>query len=69
MPYTAVFYGLHGDTWTYTNPEPFTYVRHPIVIDFIDGERAVLAEGPSAGTEVVTVGALELYGTETGLGN
>ncbi len=67
-PYAAVIYGLQGDTWLYTNPEPMTYVREPVTIDYIDGELAVLAEGPPAGTVVVTAGAAELYGTEFGVG-
>lgn len=67
-PYAAVIYGLQGDTWLYTNPEPLTFVREPVTIDFIDGDLAVLVEGPPAGTVVVTAGAAELYGTEFGVG-
>jgi hypothetical protein len=29
----------------------------------------VLVAGPAAGTAIVTVGAAELYGTETGVGH
>ncbi len=65
MPYAAVFYTATGDTWAYTNPEPLTYVRVPIVVDHIRGDRAYLSEGPPSGMEVVTQGASELYGTET----
>ena len=68
VPYAAVFYDLNGKTWVYTNPDPLTFVRANITVDAIDGERAVLSEGPSSGTEVVTVGAPELYGTEFGVG-
>ena len=64
IPYAAILYDTQGDTWTYTNPEPLTYVRHPIVVDHIVQELAVLTDGPPAGTEVVTVGAAELYGSE-----
>jgi hypothetical protein len=67
-PYAAVIYGLQGDTWLYTNPEPLTFVREPVTIDYIDGDLAILAEGPPAGTVVVTAGAAELYGTEFGVG-
>ena len=67
IPYAAVFYTATGDTWTYTNPEPLTYVRVPIVIDHIDRDEAFLSDGPSSGTAVVTQGAAELYGTETGV--
>ena len=65
IPYAAVFYTATGDTWTYTNPEPLTFVREPIVVYRIRGDRAFLSDGPPSGTEVVTQGASELYGTET----
>jgi len=68
IPYAAVIYGLKGETWTYTNPNPLTFVRQPITIERIDGDRAVLMEGPPAGTAVVTVGVAELYGADTGIG-
>lgn len=68
IPYAAVIYGLQGETWAYTNPEPLTYVRAPITIDFIDDDIAVLSNGPPPGTEVAIVGVAELYGIETGVG-
>lgn len=68
VPYAAVFYDLKGVTWVYTNPEPLTYVRARIIIDNIDGESAVLLEGPPTGTVVVTIGSPELYGAEFGVG-
>jgi hypothetical protein len=68
VPYAGVFYDLNGKTWVYTNPEPLTFVRASISVDYIDGDRAVLSEGPPSGTEVVTIGSPELYGTEFGVG-
>ncbi len=68
VPYSAVLYDLHGETWVYTSPEPLVFVRHPVRIDYIEGELAVLSEGPPSDTEVVTVGAGELFGAETGIG-
>lgn len=68
IPYAAVLYDLNGDTFTYTSPEPLVFVRHPISIDYIEGDLAVLSDGPPSGTAVVTVGAAELYGTESGIG-
>jgi hypothetical protein len=64
IPYAAILYDTQGDTWTYTNPEPLTYFRHPIAVDHIVGELAFLSDGPASGTAVVTVGAAELYGSE-----
>lgn len=67
VPYAAVLYGVHGETWVYSSPEPLVFVRQPIVIDYIEGDQAYLLEGPQVGTAVVTVGAEELFGTETGV--
>ena len=64
IPYAAVLYDTQGNTWTYLNPEPLVFVRHRIVVDHIDGELAILSEGPPAGSAVVTAGAQELYGSE-----
>lgn len=68
VPYSSVIYGLHGETWVFVSPEPLTFIRTPVAVDFIDGDMAVLVEGPSVGTEVATVGVAELYGIETGVG-
>jgi hypothetical protein len=62
-----VLYDASGDTWTYTNPEPMVYVRAHITVDSIQGDQATLSSGPAAGTQVVGVGAVELYGTEFGV--
>jgi len=64
VPYSAILYDLHGETWVYTNPAPLTYVRAAVTVDFIDGDIAVLSQGPPTGTAVVTVGVVELYGSE-----
>jgi hypothetical protein len=64
MPYAALIYDADGNTYVYTAPEPLTYVRQEIDIDHYDGDSVVLSDGPPAGTEVVTVGVDEVYGTE-----
>jgi hypothetical protein len=69
VPYSSVIYDEHGDTWVYTQPEPLKYVRAPIDIDYIEGDVAVLNDGPPNGTAVVSVGAIELYGTEFEVGH
>jgi hypothetical protein len=68
IPYAALVYGLKGETWTYTSPAPRTFVRQPIKVDYIEGDKVVLVDGPASGTAVVTVGVAELYGTDTGIG-
>jgi hypothetical protein len=66
IPYAAVLYDPDGRTWTYTSPERLVFVRKDISVDRIDGDSAILAKGPSAGTAVVTVGGDELWGVEYG---
>lgn len=68
IPYAAVLYGLHGETWAYTSPKPLTFVRQLITIDRIEGDKVILSNGPAAGTQVATVGVAELYGADTGIG-
>jgi hypothetical protein len=67
VPYAAVIYDIEGNTWVYTQPEPLTFVRVPIVIENIEGDTAILAESLSSELNVVTVGVAEIYGTETGV--
>jgi len=64
MPYAALIYDAEGNTYAYTAPKPLTYVRQKIDIDHLDGDSVVLSEGPPVGTQVVTVGVDEVYGTE-----
>jgi hypothetical protein len=69
VPYAAVLYDASGDAWVYTSPEPRVYIRHKVNIEYIDDDQAVLSEGPPVGTEVVTVGAAELFGAEFEIGH
>ena len=64
IPYSAVIYGVEGGVWTYTTAGPLTFVRAPITVVSVQGDTAVLSDGPPPGTEVVTVGGEELLGTE-----
>ena len=68
VPYAAVIYDTHGETLIYLQLEPFVFMRQAITIERIDGDLAVLLDGPAPGTEVVTVGAAELFGIEFGIG-
>jgi hypothetical protein len=69
IPYDAVIYGADGKAYAYTAPEPLTYVRQEISIDHVAGDSVVLSDGPPVGTEVVTVGTAEVYGTEFEVAN
>jgi len=64
IPYSAILYDTQGATWVYMSADPLTYVRTPVVVEYIDGDMAILSDGPPAGTAVVTVGGQELYGAE-----
>jgi hypothetical protein len=68
VPYGALLYDAKGTTFVYTNPEPLTFVRHPVEVDFVEGDTAVLRTGPPPSTLVVTVGSAELVGIEFGVG-
>jgi hypothetical protein len=68
VPYSAVIYDAEGQSWVFTNPEALAYVKQRITIDRIDGDRAILTEGPPTGTAVVIQGAAELFGVEDGIG-
>ena len=68
VPYSAVLYDEHGETWVYTSPARLTFVRAPITVAAIEGDAAFVSAGPPAGTRVATVGAAELFGTEFGAG-
>ena len=64
VPYGAVYYDAKGNAWVYVNPRPLVFERRPIAVERVVGSEAVLSEGPSVGTSVVSIGAALLYGTE-----
>jgi multidrug efflux pump subunit AcrA (membrane-fusion protein) len=64
VPYASLIYDPEGKTFVYTSPKPLEYLREEVKVDRIEGDRVLLSAGPSPGTEVVTVGAAEVYGTE-----
>ena len=65
VPYAALLYDPSGVTWVYVNVEPLVFVRQEIIVDSIQGDDVILSEGPDAGANVVTLGATELYGSES----
>jgi hypothetical protein len=64
VEHAALVYDQKGKPWVFTVVGPRTYVRAPVEIEEIDDELMILATGPRPGTEVVTVGAIELWGAE-----
>ncbi len=63
----AVLYDERGRTWVWTEIAPLTYQRAPVTVVRVAGSTAVLTAGPAAGTRVVTLGAVELRGSEEGV--
>jgi hypothetical protein len=61
----ALVYDKKGKPWVFTVIGPLTYVRAAVGIKEVNENNVlILSSGPPAGTEVVTVGAIELWGTE-----
>jgi len=67
IPYSAVIYDPSGATYAFANTAALTYVEVPITVQQITGNFAYLSAGPKAGAKVVSVGAEELYGVQTGV--
>lgn len=65
VPQSALLVDHAGAAWIFTNPQPQLFIRQPVKVTSMDGELAVLSEGPPAGTEVVIVGADKLLGLGT----
>lgn len=69
VPYSSLIYDPKGQTWIYTSPQPRTFVRQKVSVDYIEGNVAVLKGGPPVGTVVASMGVAELYGTEFKVGH
>jgi hypothetical protein len=69
VPYSSIIYDLNGDTWVYENVEALKFERRRIDVEYVEGDLAVLTEGPETGAKIVTSGAVELLGIEENIGN
>ncbi|MBV8954632.1 MAG: hypothetical protein JO179_10870 [Solirubrobacterales bacterium] len=67
IPFASIVYDPSGHTFAFTSQGPLTFTEVPITVDHITGNLAYLRTGPRAGTQVVTVGAEELFGVQTGV--
>jgi RND family efflux transporter MFP subunit len=65
----AVLYDINGGTWVYEDRGNGAYARRRVEIARNAGNLAVIARGIEPGTNVVTAGAAELFGTEFGAGH
>jgi hypothetical protein len=64
IPFNAVLHDIHGGQWVYAKNGEHSYTRKRIQIARLAGANAVLSSGPAAGTQIVTYGSAELFGTE-----
>jgi hypothetical protein len=64
VPYSAIYYDGKGTPWVYVTDNPLVYERQRVAVERVVGDLAVLSEGPTVGTTVVSVGASMLFGTE-----
>jgi hypothetical protein len=69
VPFSSMIYDPQGQTWVYISPQPRTFVRHKIDVDYIKNNLAVLNDGPPVGTVVASVAVAELYGAEFKVGH
>ena len=69
VPSSAIFVSPEGAWSVYTSPEPLVFERHEITVTREEGGMAYLSSGPSAGTQVVTVGVPQIYGVEDEVGH
>jgi hypothetical protein len=67
IPYGAVVYEPDGSAWAFVETAARTYQRARITIVAIKGDQVSLSTGPKPGSAVVTQGAAELVGVETGI--
>jgi hypothetical protein len=68
LPYGALMYDSAGKTWVYTNPAERVYERQEVTVSKVEAGVVTASAGPPAGTQVVTVGAAELFGAEFNTG-
>jgi biotin carboxyl carrier protein len=66
VPWSAVVYDYFGGAWVYVKSGEHTYSRQRVLVRYVTEGTAVLDDGPPPGKPVVTAGAAELFGTETG---
>jgi hypothetical protein len=67
IPASAVVYDPSGKTYAFVSVGRLSFTEVPIVIKYVRGNSAYLRSGPRAGASVVSTGAEELYGVQTGV--
>lgn len=68
VPLASIVRDMHGGSWVYERTDSVTFVRRRVEVARVSGAYAILSHGPKRGTNVVTAGSAELFGTEFGAG-
>lgn len=72
VPSAAILYDIYGGAWVYvqssTTEDGSKFTRSRVLLEWVEGDKAILSKGPPVDTLVVTDGAAELFGTEFGAG-
>jgi hypothetical protein len=67
VDHAALVFDKAGKPWVFSVVGPRAYVRATVTIKEVQDNVVTLSAGPPAGTQVVTVGAIELWGAELGI--
>ena len=67
VPASALIYDPSGKTYAFIAVQDRTYAEVHVRVARIDGDTALLKNGPRVGDQVVSTGAEELYGVQTGV--
>jgi hypothetical protein len=67
VDHAALVFDKAGKPWVFTVVGPRTYVRATISIKETQDGLVIMSAGPPVGTQVVAVGAIELWGAELGI--
>lgn len=68
VPESAILRDVAGTAWVYVPVAPHAFERVRVEVERVSAEGARLSHGLVAGADVVTTGAVELFGAEFGTG-
>jgi hypothetical protein len=54
IPYSALLHDPNGQTFVYASREPSVFLKYSVKVDYIEGRKVFLNEGPPLGTVVAT---------------
>jgi len=73
IPAASILYDIYGGTWVYVQSTNSgeggsKFARSRVLLEWVEGDQAIVSQGPAIGTLIVTDGAAELFGSEFGAG-